>query len=167
MVKNSDKGKDYKTMIDFENISKQIIKEIAEEWNAQGHDLNGKFRKGMRHRITQDGDITKIEIIDTTDSSYGKILDDGVAASQIKFPFAPARIKGLTLYAKLRMGASDKDAVSIAYAIATKHAKEGMPLPGTRIYSKTGERTKFVEGAKARIKLILEKKLSENLKIWQ
>jgi len=150
-------------MIDFVNIGQLIIKAIADEWTAQGHDLTEKFREGMR--ATVDGDDDKIiKIIDTTGSGYGKILDDGVKATQIKSPFAPPRIKGLTEYTKLRMGASDKDAISIAYAIAYKHSKEGMPLPSSKKYSKTGQRTKFVDAAKKKIDEIVK----ENIKIqWQ
>jgi hypothetical protein len=148
-------------MINLAYIAQDIVTAIADEWNAQGHDLNGSFRDGMRYRITEENDVAKIEIIDTTDSSYGKILNEGVTAQQIRSPFAPARIRGLTMYAKLRMGASDKDAVSIAYAIASKHAKEGMPTPSSRQYSSTGNRTHFVEDAQKKITEILNKGLKE------
>jgi len=145
-------------MIDYDDIAKSIIKEIADEWVSQGHDMTGAFREGMKYTVDTTGNVTTINIIDTTDSSYGKILDDGVKAEQIKYPYARARIAGLTAYAKSRMGASDKDAVSIAFAIATKHAREGMPLPSSVRFSKTGRRTKFVEDAKKRFDKIVREK---------
>ena len=154
-------------MTDFDDIAKSIIKEIADEWQAQGHDLTGKFREGMSYKVTTTGSITKIEIFDTTDSGYGKILDSGVKAENIPFYPGSGRksseyINGLTRYAKLRMGASDKDAISIAFAIAHKHKKEGMPLPSTSQYSKTGRRTKFVDDAAKRFDKIIQEKIK-----WQ
>ena len=50
-------------------------------------------------------------------------------------------------YAKLRFGASDKESKSIAFAIASKHKKEGMPTIKSQKHSKTGKRTGFIETA--------------------
>jgi len=152
-------------MINYASIATNIIKEIADEWQAQGHDLTGTFREGMRYKVIEGSNETTIDIIDTTDSSYGKIINEGVRPEQIKYPYARARIAGLTRYAKLRMGANDKDAVSIAFAIATKHAKEGMPLPSSRVYSSTGNRTHFVEDAEKRFKVIVEEEIKKSIKI--
>ena len=156
----------YIRMIDFTDIAEQIKKGIADEWQSQGHDLTGKFREGMTYQIKNTADSTFIFILDNTDSGYGKIINEGVRADQIKYPYARARIRGLTMYAKLRMGASDKDAVSIAFAIATKHAKEGMPLPSSKRFSKTGNRTHFVEDAEKRFKKIIENSIAKQLE-WQ
>jgi hypothetical protein len=40
---------------------------------------------------------------------------------------------------------SDKEAKSIAFAIASKHKKEGMPTIKSQKHSKTGRRTGFIE----------------------
>jgi hypothetical protein len=45
------------------------------------------------------------------------------------------------------MGKSDKEAKGIAFAIASKHKKEGMPTKGSVRFSKTGKRTGFIEQA--------------------
>ena len=140
-------------MIDFVHIGDEIIKYIGDEWQAQGHDLTGKFKDSLKYQIKRDSDGVTVNIIG---EHYGAIINEGVTADEIKYPFAKQRILGLTQYAKQRMGASDKDAVSIAFAIATKHAREGMPLPSSRRYSKTGERTKFIEAAEKKFKQIIE-----------
>ena len=66
---------------------------------------------------------------------YGMILNYGVPANRI--PYSPGSgaksskyIDGLKLYAKLRFNANDKEAERIAFAIARKHKKFGMPLDG-------------------------------------
>jgi len=152
--------------MDFSDIAEQIKEAIADEWQAQGHDLTGKFREGMTYQIKNTADSTFIFILDNTDSSYGKIINEGVKAEQILYPYARKRIAGLTMFAKLRMGASDKDAVSIAYAIATKHAQEGMPTPASKRFSKTGNRTHFVEDANKRFRYIIQTEIAKQLQ-WQ
>ena len=54
-------------------------------------------------------------------------------------------IEGLKTYAKLRFRASDEDALGIAFAIAKKHKKEGMPTSGSYDFSTTGKRTRYIE----------------------
>ena len=147
-------------MIDFVHIGDEIIKYIGDEWQAQGHDLTGKFKDSLKYKINRGEDFVELDVIG---EHYGGIINEGVTADQIKYPFAKARILGLTNYAKLRMGASDKDAISIAFAIATKHAREGMPLPSSRRYSKTGERTKFIEAAEKKFKQIIEDNVNNNI----
>jgi hypothetical protein len=78
---------------------------------------------------------------------YGIFLNLGVKAEQIKHPFARARIAGLTRFAQIRMGVDEKAATGIAYAIATTHAREGMPTQGSYKYSKNGKRTDMIDDA--------------------
>jgi len=129
---------------------------LRQEWRDQGHNLNGTFEKAIEYELQSTGEGVKIVILDGTDRGYGKIIDDGVKPEQIKSPYAPARIKGLTSYVERRMGIMGKEAISIAYAIATKHKQEGMPLPSTVIYSTTGKRTAFVFDATGDIDKIIE-----------
>ena len=151
----------------YENIAKQALALIAEEWKKQGHNLTGKFVNELTYNISTNSESTKIDLIDGNENAYGVILNKGVPADKI--PFSPGSgaksskyIAGLTNYAKLRMGASDKDAVSIAFAIAHKHKKEGMPTQASKKYSKTGERTRFVEAVETKITEIIKKEIK-----WQ
>jgi hypothetical protein len=130
----------------LEQIAKQVIELIEQEWIKQGHNMTGAFIEKMSFEIEEGANVT-INILDNTERTYGKIINRGVPAQNIRYPYAPARIKGLTDFAKFRFGASDKDAVSIAYAIATKHKAEGMPLPSSSVHSQTGKRTGFVRDA--------------------
>jgi hypothetical protein len=88
------------------------------------------------------------------------INNQGVPANKIPYYPGSGRkeseyIKGLIKYVKLRMGKSDKEAKGIAFAIASKHKKEGMPTKNSVTkHSKTGRRTGFIE-------IALEKKEAE------
>ena len=71
-------------------------------------------------------------IIEGLIPDYMTINNSGVKAERI--PYYPGSgnktskyIDGLMRYAKQRFGASDKESKSIAFAIASKHKKEGMP----------------------------------------
>lgn len=150
----------------FDDIATESLKLIADEWTAQGHDLSGKFRSALTYTIRQESDATYIDLIDGT-SGYGAILNKGVTADRI--PFSPGSgrktskyIQGLTRYAMARMGASEKDAVSIAFAIAYKHKEEGMPTNASKRFSKTGERTRFVEAVEKKINEVV----TERTNLW-
>jgi hypothetical protein len=146
-------------------IAEAVVELIQLEWAAQGHRLTGAFEEKITFDFLKEGTDTIINFRDTTDRRYGKIINAGVRPENIRYPFARARIEGLTNYAKLRMGASDKDAVSIAFAIATKHKDKGMPHPDTVAkYSTTGKRTQFVEDATRDLQPIIERYMADAIR---
>lgn len=157
-------------MINLQAIADEIKQLLIDEWVKQGHRLTGAFEAGLEYEITTQGDDSRITFYDTTERGYGKIINDGVTADRI--PFYPGSgnktskyIQGLVNYAKLRMGASDKDAVSIAFAIAYKHKKEGMPTEASKRFSSTGKRVNFVGDATQEVDDIIEKHIQEL--VWQ
>ena len=131
-----------------DDISTLAIEVIAMEWRAQGHELTGSAVKQMETMV-------KFEIntlvIEGRVPDYMAINNSGVTAARI--PYTPNSgnktskyISGLIEYAKKRMGKSDKEAKSVAFAIASKHKREGMPTKASVTkYSKTGRRTGFIE----------------------
>lgn len=133
----------------LEQIASLALQAVAIEWKAQGHNLTGKAIREMETRIVEKGNITVIEgyVID-----YMATINAGVTASRIPYTRGSGArssqyIKGLTDYVKRRMGKSDKEAQRIAFAIASRHKKEGMPTKASRRFSKTGKRTGFIEQA--------------------
>jgi hypothetical protein len=139
-----------------DDIAQMAIDAVANEWKAQGHNLTGSAIKNMETVIRMETD--KI-IIEGFVPDYMAINNKGVLATKIPYYPGSGRkeseyIKGLMKYAKQRFGASDKEAKSIAFAIASKHKKEGMPTIKSQKHSKTGKRTGFIEQA-------LEKKEAE------
>lgn len=133
----------------LEQIASLALQAVAIEWKAQGHNLSGKAIREMETRIVEKGNVTVIEgyVID-----YMATINAGVTASRIPYTRGSGArssqyIKGLTDYVKRRMGKSDKEAQRIAFAIASRHKKEGMPTKASLRFSKTGKRTGFIEQA--------------------
>ncbi len=145
----------------YDKLAGEVMDLIRDEWDKQGHDLTGTFKESMRYEVREEANSTVIRFFDGTKRGYGIYLNVGVKASEIKYPYARARIRGLTNYAELRMGLEGKEAVSVAYAIATKHAKEGMPLPSSVKYSQTGKRTEFVQALDDQIRKITKEYVIE------
>ena len=84
-------------------------------------------------------------------ADYGVFIELGVPADRIPYtPGGPRRggkskyIQALISYFQLR-GLSTRDANRAAFATATKHSREGMPTRGSYQYSRTGQRTGFVQ----------------------
>jgi hypothetical protein len=132
-----------------DDISALAIEVIAMEWRAQGHELSGSAVKQMET-------VVKFEIntlvIEGLVPDYMAINNSGVTAARIPYTPNSGRppskyISGLIDYVKRRMGKSDKEAKGIAFAIASKHKKEGMPTKGSVRFSTTGKRTGFIEQA--------------------
>ena len=132
-----------------DDISTLAISVVATEWRAQGHELSGSAVKQMETMIRFEINTLVIEGLVP---DYMAINNQGVPANKI--PYYPNSgnktskyISGLIDYVKRRMGKSDKEAKGIAFAIASKHKREGMPTKGSVRFSKTGKRTGFIEQA--------------------
>jgi len=132
-----------------EDISLLAITVVANEWRAQGHELSGSAVKQMETVIREE--IATI-VIEGFVPDYMAINNEGVPSNKIPYYPGSGRktskyIDGLIDYVKRRMGKSDKEAKGIAFAIASKHKKEGMPTKASARYSSTGKRTGFIEQA--------------------
>jgi hypothetical protein len=132
-----------------DDISLLAITVVANEWRAQGHELSGSAVKQMETLVRME--INTL-VIDGLVPDYMAINNQGVPSNKIPYYPGSGRktskyISGLIDYVKRRMGKSDKEAKGIAFAIASKHKKEGMPTKGSVRFSTTGKRTGFIEQA--------------------
>jgi hypothetical protein len=132
-----------------DEISVLAISVVANEWRLQGHELTGSAVKQMETMVRME--INTL-IIEGFVPDYMAINNSGVTANRIPYTPNSGRppskyISGLIDYVKRRMGKSDKEAKGIAFAIASKHKKEGMPTKTSARFSKTGKRTGFIEQA--------------------
>jgi hypothetical protein len=132
-----------------DEISVLAISVVANEWRLQGHELTGSAVKQMETMVRME--INTL-IIEGFVPDYMAINNQGVTAARIPYTPNSGRppskyISGLIDYVQRRMGKSEKEAKSIAFAIASKHKKEGMPTKTSAKYSKTGKRTGFIEQA--------------------
>jgi hypothetical protein len=132
-----------------DEISVLAISVVANEWRAQGHELSGSAVRQMETFVRME--INTL-IIEGLVPNYMAINNQGVPSNRI--PYYPGSgnktskyISGLIDYVQRRMGKSEKEAKGIAFAIASKHKKEGMPTKTSSKYSKTGKRTGFIEQA--------------------
>lgn len=132
----------------LDKIKNDLIQNSIKNIRLQGHTLTGNLEKSIEVQVVQKVDT----FINLLAESYGIPLNAGVKASRIPYKQGSGRrsseyIKGLQMFAKKRMRVSDKEALSIAFAIAKKHKKEGMPTRGSFRYSKNGKRTNFFDDA--------------------
>jgi hypothetical protein len=130
-----------------DEISVLAITVVANEWRAQGHELSGSAVKQMETMVRME--INTL-IIEGFVPDYMAINNQGVPSNKIPYYPGSGRktskyIDGLIDYVQRRMGKSEKEAKGIAFAIASKHKKEGMPTKTSARFSKTGRRTGFIE----------------------
>jgi len=124
----------------YRKIGELVNQKCVDQFALQGHKMTGAFEESIE-LLTDDKGVSCIG------NTYGIYVNVGVKPSEIKHPFARARIEGLTRFVEYRMGLSGKEAVSVAYAIATTHKREGMPTSGSYAYSDNGKRTDFIDDA--------------------
>ncbi len=155
-----------------DDISTLTIMAIVNEWKAQGHNLTGKA-------INEIETVVKFNINELTITGlvldYMAINNQGVPANKIPYYPGSGRkeseyIKGLMKYVQQRMGKSEKESKGIAFAIASKHKKEGMPTKNSVIkHSSTGKRTGFIETAinkiEPELKNLIEKSIIYSIEL--
>lgn len=150
-----------------ERIKRKLKEWITDEWMLAGHNLTGGFEKSLEVKETVTDKGIRIDVLG---NEYGIYTSEGVTANKI--PYTPRRrgqgrggtskyIQGLVFYVQRRMGISnEREALGIAFAIAEKHSKNGMPKDGaSKFLDKVGEKhldelTKIVE---EEFNLIIEK----------
>lgn len=150
------------------DITKIAIKYLIAEFKQQGHELTGAFEREIQSKYEKTLFGTTIQILMPY---YGRYLERGVPAARI--PFSPNSgrphskyIEALIGYAKLRMNvSSEKEATSIAFAIAKKHKKEGMPTKASARFSTTGKRIEFIDDATPEIEKEINKYLLLNMQV--
>ena len=135
-------------------IGDLVVKAIRTEIVLQGHQLTGALESSLeaQERIVADGAVIAFLMND-----YGQFVNTGTPAPVIPYTPGQARakvskyIEGLKRYAKIRFRVTEAQALSIAFAIAKKHKKEGNPTRASRRFSRTGKRTQYIEAALQKI----------------
>lgn len=131
-----------------ERMGELVVESLRVQYRLQGHRLTGRLQKSIEYEVqpTKQGATLRIFM-----EGYGIVLDQGVRPSRIPFGGggggSSKYIQGLRSFAKKRFGVGQKEATRIAFAIANKHKKEGMPTRASRRYSKTGKRTGAISAA--------------------
>lgn len=129
-------------------IGDYILMRLRREIKDQGHELTGSLSKSLEYVVeTTVGGL----VLNFYGNDYGEPLNTGVTAARIPYTPGKARapvskyIQGLIRFVELRMSLRGKEAVGVAFAIARKHKREGMPTRGSFRFSTNGRRTRWVD----------------------
>ena len=89
---------------------------------------------------------------------YWRFINYGVSAGHIKNPYARPRIEGLMKWLiRKGIGSGDEMIRGIAFAIATVHAKKGMPQrKGNRDFKRMNFVDKAIHKSRAKIQTIVD-----------
>lgn len=128
------------------NLAELLKEEMRQQLKIANHIMTGDLVESIESRILSTIEGRKIEI---WLNSYGIALDQGVPPDRIPFTDPSGRggrskyIEGLQRFAQLKLGVTDqRESLSIAFAIAKKHKKVGMPVAGpTKFIEKTIDAT--------------------------
>lgn len=128
------------------DLAELLKEEMRQQLKIANHIMTGDLVESIESRILSTIEGRKIEI---WLNSYGIALDQGVPADKIPFTEPSGRggrskyIEGLQRFAQLKLGVTDnRKSLGIAFAIARKHKKVGMPVKGpTQFIQKTLDAT--------------------------
>ncbi len=130
-------------------LSEYLIRQFDEQLKMQGHVLTGKLNKSIEAKAIKTAQGFDLVFFA---ENYGGFLNEGVPAERIPYRQGvyskggtSLYIQGLIAYVKRRMFLTGKEAVSVAFAIAATHRKEGMPTKNSYKYSSNGLRLKWVD----------------------
>ena len=142
------------------SIGEVVKKAVIYNFKLQDHVMTGDLIDTINYKI-QTTDIGGR--VDFYLNDYGMYQNYGVTPSQIKKPFARPRIEGLQRFAKLKLGISDeKEALRVAFAIATKHKEEGMPTNNSKsMGKKTGAINDALKDTEKEVAELIEKAMTE------
>ena len=145
-----------------EQVGEVVKKAVKQAFIMQGRSLTGALVNSIDYSVN--ATVTN-SFIEFTLLDYGMILNYGVPANRI--PYSPGSgaksskyIDGLKLYAKLRFNANDKEAERIAFAIARKHKKFGMPLD-----KKIGAVQNGIDDSKDEVEALISEALTEVINV--
>ena len=122
---------------DVEQLGEDLVIALREELLKQGHKATGKLSESFKSKVSMTGDniILTIEGLD-----YGKYVDSG------RRPGKRPPIQAIFNWVKTKgIASADKKARSIAFAIATAIAREGIPTRGAYAHTKNGRRKNFIK----------------------
>jgi hypothetical protein len=124
-----------------DDVGKVIVMAVKKAFIMQGHKMTGALNDSIEYKVNATMNSVMLEFLML---DYGMIQNFGVTPERIPFnPGSGAKksnyIDGLKKFAKIKLGKNDKEAERVAFAIAYKQKKEGMPTNGSkRMGKKTG-----------------------------
>lgn len=125
-----------------------LQRELLETWKQQGHYMDGSVVKSADFVVEQT--MNKLQFL-VYMFPYAAYMEAGVPASKIPFSGTGGSggtskyIQALIRYAMRKMALPEKEAKSVAFAIAHKQKKEGLPTSASLRFSSSGKRTGWIQ----------------------
>ena len=134
---------------DIKKVAQDLIVALSLELISQGHKNTGSLISSMSSKIINLGNVKELQIFM---NEYGLIVNDGVKANKVPYSRGSKRggksryIQGLIDFVKNKgLASGDKEAQSIAFAIAAVHKKEGIGTNKSKRFSKNGKRKGWID----------------------
>lgn len=134
---------------DIKKFAQDLIVALSIELINQGHKNTGSLISSMSSTILNKGDAKDLLIFM---NEYGLVVNDGVKANKVPYSRGSKRggkskyIQGLVDFVKQKgLASGDKEATSIAFAIASVHKKEGISTNKSKRFSKNGKRKGWID----------------------
>ncbi len=127
-------------------IGDMLVEALQAELTAQGHDNTGAGVESIAYAVQVFGNLHQLDL------SFNKYLvyqDKGIKPDRIPFSEGSGAKKSKYIQALMKwvtergLVTSQKQAKGMAFAIAKKHKKEGMPTAGAYAHSFNGRRLGF------------------------
>lgn len=129
----------------LDKLGEFLVEELARELAAQGHRATGRLISSIEQGVTTFKNSIALEI---KYLEYGRYVETGVSAARIPYGKKTGAktskyIQALIEWVKIKGIASGLEATGLAFGIARKHKKEGMPTRGSYAFSNNGRRKGF------------------------
>lgn len=126
-----------------------LVDALIAELRIQGHSNTGKLIQSIVYEVGHASDAMQLDL---SFEKYGAYIDKGLPPSAVPYTPGSGRknsryIRALMLWVTQRgIVSSQRQAKSMAFAIARKHSREGMPTQASSRFSGSGRRTGFFSG---------------------
>ncbi len=156
-------------MQSINDLVNKIIPIAIEEYKKQVTLQNFVNKGKLRDDITAETILNfSGYIINFFIKDYGVFLDKGISPNNVPYSPGSGRAKskyiaGLQKWVKSKLRKRNKEALSIAFAIAKIHKKQGIASVNSKEFSKNGKRAGFIDDTLEELNKVLEKYITEEL----
>ena len=152
----------------FDNLVNNVELAIEREFKAELRQYNMRMRGTLLNSLEV---VATDKGLDVMLERHGVILNNGVSPQRIPYtippPFSGAGhskyIDGLKTWFKIKHGKSDKEALGLAFGLARKHKKNGLPLDKRKIGWLDRVQAKTAKNVNKEIELFLQTELEQIL----
>jgi hypothetical protein len=151
-------------------VGEHVKRYLIDSFVEQGHDLSGKMKASIRYELINSASFSAT--VRFYMLSYGLVQDNGIKPERIPFGERESGakqseyIQGLIEFAMQRFRIGSDAAVSAAFAIARAHKREGLHTIKSARFSRTGERTDFINTALKRAIPNIKKEASKYVRLF-